>query len=164
MRDINSHSIGIEIANKGHEWGYEAFNNAQIESVMTLAKRLNLPHILAHSDVAPSRKQDPGEKFPWHMLAQHGLGQYAPPAPFEAGAAYQFNDEGVPIQALQLLFSRLGYGLPLTGVYDAETKDVVTAFQRHWRQEKVDGIADVSTVKTLRGVLSSQIKPDRTSA
>jgi len=80
--DINSHSIGIEIVNKGHDWGYEKFSEEQMASVIELSKdiisRNNIaPHnIVAHSDIAPTRKQDPGELFNWQLLAKNGIGMW----------------------------------------------------------------------------------------
>ena len=108
--------------------------------------------IVGHSDVAPERKDDPGELFPWKRLAQagHGLWVEAPPAPGEPLAE---GAEGVGVFALQAGFTRLGYDLPPSGKFDADTKAVVTAFQRHWRQETVDGIADGETRARLIGLL-----------
>jgi len=85
--DINSCSIGIEIANPGHQHGYPEFPRRQIAAVITLcrgiaARRRILPdRVLAHSDVAPTRKQDPGEKFPWPLLARSGVGLWVDPVP-----------------------------------------------------------------------------------
>ena len=157
--DLNSRSIGIEIVNPGHEFGYRPFPEAQIEAVVALAgdivARLNIaPHrVLGHSDVAPLRKQDPGEFFPWERLSAEGLGLWVPAVPSTGGKAYGPGEEGPPIQAIQALFAMLGYGIAVTGVYDGLTEAVVTAFQRHWRQDKVDGIADGSTLATLRALL-----------
>lgn len=77
--DINARSIGIEIVNPGHEWGYRNFPDAQIDSVISIMRSINQRHdiaperVLAHSDIAPRRKEDPGEKFPWQKLADEGL-------------------------------------------------------------------------------------------
>jgi N-acetylmuramoyl-L-alanine amidase len=154
-RDLNALSIGIEIENMGHEHGYHDYPDMQIMAVIKLCEDIQTRHkiedILAHSDVAPTRKQDPGEKFPWEKF------NVPLSAPIKQGISYRLGDEGPPIQGLQLLFSRFGYDLPLTGVYDAQTKSVITAFQRHYRREKVDGIADSSTIETLRH-LTSRIK------
>ena len=160
--DVNSRSIGIEIVNPGHEFGYRAFPDAQIDAVVNLSrdilarKGLASAAVLAHSDTAPGRKQDPGELFPWDRLAAEGIGLWVPPAPIQAGPVYRPGEEGPPIQALQSLFAMVGYGLRVTGVYDAATEAVVTAFQRHWRQERVDGIADASTLRTLRDLLAAR--------
>ena len=80
--DINSCSIGVEIINRGHDWGYPDFPLRQIAAVIALCRGIMLrrkvpPHrVLAHSDVAPARKKDPGEKFPWHSLANSGVGHW----------------------------------------------------------------------------------------
>jgi N-acetylmuramoyl-L-alanine amidase len=111
--------------------------------------------VLAHSDVAPSRKKDPGEKFPWHSLANSGVGHWVQPAPI-------VNDEGIKLGAindrvrdLQQALARYGYGISTSGNYDTATMEVVTAFQRHFRPACVDGVADHSTLVTLRSLLSS---------
>ncbi|MDP2802945.1 MAG: N-acetylmuramoyl-L-alanine amidase [Phreatobacter sp.] len=160
--DINSRSIGIEIVNPGHEWGYRPFPEAQIAAVINLSRDILTRHaiapacILAHSDTAPGRKQDPGELFPWQRLADEGVGLWVPPAPLQPGPTYRRGEEGPPVQALQALLGMAGYGLTVTGVFDAATEAVVTAFQRHWRQERVDGIADASTLRTLRDLLAAR--------
>jgi N-acetylmuramoyl-L-alanine amidase len=160
--DINSRSIGIEIVNPGHEFGYRPFPDAQIDAVIALGRdiaarhRIAPRHVLAHSDIAPGRKQDPGEQFPWERLAGEGLGLWVPPAPLQDGKTFEPGEEGPPIQAIQALFGMLGYDLQVTGVYDAATEAVVTAFQRHWRQQRVDGRADASTLKTLRDLIAAR--------
>jgi N-acetylmuramoyl-L-alanine amidase len=160
--DVNSRSIGIEIVNPGHEFGYRPFPEPQVESVVALCAdilaRNPIPkqNVLAHSDTAPARKTDPGELFPWPRLARAGIGLWVPPQPIGPGPSYGPGEEGPPIQALQAMFAMLGYGLQVTGVYDPPTVAVVTAFQRHWRPERVDGIADASTLKTLRDLLAAR--------
>ncbi len=160
-RDINSRSIGIEIVNPGHEHGYADFPPAQIEAVIALsrdiAERLGIPaaRVLAHSDVAPGRKQDPGEKFPWDQLAQAGVGRWVAPEPVTGGRFFQEGEQGQPIEALQSMLAMYGYELPVTGVFDARTRDVVEAFQRHFRPARVDGVADASTIATLHKLLTA---------
>ncbi|KAF0119125.1 MAG: N-acetylmuramoyl-L-alanine amidase [Xanthobacteraceae bacterium] len=160
--DVNSRSIGIEIVNPGHEFGYRPFPEVQIDAVVNLSRDILARNglagasVLAHSDTAPGRKQDPGELFPWERLAGEGIGLWVPPAPLQDGPVYRPGEEGPPIQALQALLAMVGYGLQVTGVYDAATEAVVTAFQRHWRQERIDGIADASTLRTLRDLLAAR--------
>lgn len=160
--DINSCSIGIEIVNPGHEYGYIDFPASQIAAVVALTKdiaaRYNIPsqRILAHSDVAPGRKQDPGEKFPWEQLAAQGVGHWVEPEPVSGGRFFQEGEEGQPIEALQSMLTMLGYDLAITGVFDARTRIVVEAFQRHYRPARVDGIADSSTIATLHKLLTTQ--------
>lgn len=160
--DINSRSIGIEIVNPGHEGGSPPFADAQIEAVIALCREIRsrnlIPQhrVLAHSDVAPARKCDPGELFPWERLHAAGVGHYAPPAPISGGRFFALGDEGQPVQALQAMFAMYGYGLAVTGVYDQATEQVVRAFQRHFRRERVDGVADASTITTLRDLIASR--------
>jgi N-acetylmuramoyl-L-alanine amidase len=161
VTDVNSASIGIEIVNPGHGLGYPDFPGVQVEALCRLCAdivgRWSIPQsrVLAHSDIAPRRKQDPGEKFPWDVLARGGVGHWVPPAPLADGPAYGPGDEGQPVRALQALLAVYGYALDLTGVYDAQTQAVVTAFQRHFRPGRVDGIADLSTLATLRDLLKA---------
>jgi N-acetylmuramoyl-L-alanine amidase len=165
--DINSRSIGIEIENPGHDFGYPDFTARQIDAVIALCRdiieRRKIPPdgVLAHSDVAPTRKQDPGEKFPWARLHQSGVGLWVAPAPIsgggEASRALKQGDKGDDVTALQKQLAEYGYGLPATGIYDVLTKAVVTAFQLHFRPARVDGIADASTLATLRALLAARI-------
>ena len=156
--DINAASIGIELVNPGHEFGYRAFPDAQIEALIELMddirSRWTVPEnrILGHSDVAPSRKTDPGELFPWKRLAQAGHGVWVEPngAP---GAPLAEGDEGAGVFAMQAGLTRIGYDCAPSGQFDANTTTVVRAFQRHWRQEQVDGIADGETRARLVALL-----------
>ena len=158
--DINSRSIGIEIANPGHEYGYRDFPDAQIEAAIALCRDIVARHpirrerVLAHSDVAPARKNDPGEKFPWHRFAAAGLGRWVEPAPIAPGRTLSANDKGSEVEQLQKQLARYGYDLKVSGLYDDTTRSVVTAFQRHFRPARVDGLADPSTIETLRRLLT----------
>src|SRR6201747_3061518 len=150
--DINSCSIGVEIVNRGHDWGYPEFPLRQIAAVIALCRgimlRRNVPshRVLGHSDVAPSRKKDPGEKFPWHSLANSGVGHWVHPAPIVRGEALTAGTTSDDVRDLQTALAKYGYGVGVTGEYDPTTVDVVTAFQRHFRPERVDGVADRSTL------------------
>jgi N-acetylmuramoyl-L-alanine amidase len=158
--DINSRSIGIEIVNGGHDFGCPDFPAAQIEAVIELCRdvqsRWPIPQqrVLAHSDVAPGRKRDPGEKFPWRRLAERGVGLWVEPepmpdGPLSDGALLKPGDEGDAVLRLQAALADYGYGLDRTGQYDERTRDVVAAFQRHFRPQRVDGVADASMIATL---------------
>ena len=157
-RNLNGLSIGVEIVNPGHEFGYRAFPDAQVAAVIELVADIRTrwtiedSRIVGHSDVSPERKDDPGELFPWKRLAQagHGLWVEAPPAP---GLPLAQGDEGAGVFALQAGFTRLGYDLPPSGRFDAATKSVVIAFQRHWRPANVEGIADGATRAQLIALL-----------
>jgi N-acetylmuramoyl-L-alanine amidase len=159
--DINSHSIGIEIANPGHDFGYPDFTEPQMAAVVALCGDIVGRHaipadrVVAHSDVAPDRKQDPGEKFPWRRLYDAGVGLWVEPSPLEQGSAMTLGVAGPGIEELQAALADYGYGLALSGRYDLSTRDVVAAFQRHFRPQRVDGIADTSTVTTLQRLIAA---------
>lgn len=163
--DINSLSIGIEICNPGHDHGYPDFTDPQIEAVIALSRDIIARHgirpesVLAHSDVAPARKRDPGEKFPWARLAAAGVGHYVAPEPIGSGRLLQRGDLGIAVGGLQMMLRLYGYGIAVTGEYDLATEQVVQAFQRHFRPALVDGIADASTLATLRR-LASALAPE----
>ena len=156
--NVHGESIGIEIVNPGHEWGYRAFPDVQIASVIALVADIRTRwdiddrDIIGHSDIAPDRKDDPGELFPWKRLAEAGHGIWAewPPAP---GAPIGEGEEGAAVFALQAGLTRLGFDLPPSGRFDAATTVAVRAFQRHWRPERVDGIADGETRARLIALL-----------
>ncbi len=153
-RDINAVSVGVEIVNPGREFGYRPFPDAQIEAVIGLLDairgRWTIPdaRILGHSDVAPTRKEDPGELFPWRRLSEAGHGLWAEPAP-APGAPLGPGDGGPGVFALQAGLTRLGYDSAPSGRYDNQTLAVVRAFQRHWRPSRVDGVADGETRSRL---------------
>lgn len=155
--DVNSRSIGIEIANPGHEFGYRAFPEVQIRAVISLGqqivKRRGIPlrNVVGHSDVAPARKTDPGELFPWKHLAGEGLGLWAE-AKAGQDAALLKGAEDDRVSELQKALARYGYGIEPTGVFDEATETVVSAFQRHFRPAKFDGIADAHTQAVLRAL------------
>ena len=161
--DINSCSIGIEIANPGHDYLYPAFPKRQVAAVIALcraiATRYRIPRdrVLAHSDVAPGRKKDPGEQFPWRLLHDSGIGLWVKPAPHVAdGKFYVVANSGPAVEEVQTLLAKLGYGITPTGHYNSITRDVVAAFQRHWRPNRVDGVADKSTIQTLKAVIAAR--------
>ena len=156
--DCNAVSIGIEIVNPGHEFGYRAFPKVQIDRLLELIAdirtRWTIPddRIVGHSDVAPERKEDPGELFPWKRLAKAGHGLWIEPKP-APGAPLQIGDEGAGVLVLQSGLQRLGYDCERTGRYDEHLAAIVTAFQRHWRPSAVHGIADGETRARLMGLL-----------
>ena len=161
VTDINSCSVGIEIVNRGHDLGYDAFPDSQVESVISLTRDIVTRHnisgerVLAHSDVAPGRKIDPGEKFPWGRLASAGVGHWVPPEPAGEDHGLCEGDSGEVVKSLQMLLFRYGYGVDTDGTFGEKTRIVVEAFQRHFRPERVDGIADRSTLETLSRLLTA---------
>jgi N-acetylmuramoyl-L-alanine amidase len=140
--DINARSIGIEIVNPGHEFGYRAFPEAQIAAVIRLCQGILARHaiaaarVLGHSDVAPARKEDPGELFPWQQLAKAGIGLWP-----------QVGTSDLGPEAL----SRFGYD-----PYAPHDK-VITAFQRHFRTEKLDGQWDGECAGLLASLLQQTV-------
>lgn len=158
-RDINARSIGIELVNPGHEFGYRTFPRAQISSLITLAKDILArcgiapARVLGHSDVAPARKSDPGEKFPWAQLARAGIG-LAP----ESGTGVVLarpGQSGGPVVTAQRLLARIGYDLSASGSYCPDTECIIRAFQRHYRPQRVDGGLDAATFNALTRIAAA---------
>jgi N-acetylmuramoyl-L-alanine amidase len=149
--DINSTSIGIEIQNGGHSAGCPDFSVEQMKRVAVLCRDIMQRHaippqnVLAHSDIAPGRKIDPGENFDWDWLAQQGVGLSVTPAAIRSA---------VDVMTLQQALTSLGYGLEQTGANDPRTIKVVEAFQRHHRRKRVDGVADGETWDVINRLLA----------
>ena len=140
--DINGRSVGIELVNPGHEFGYRDFPDAQMAALQTLAKEILARHpiearnVVGHSDVAPGRKTDPGERFDWAGLAAAGIGLWpAECPPIDSG----------PDEALNRL-GEYGYGVSDPGA-------AVTAFHRHFFPENLDGPAGPESLGLLKGLL-----------
>jgi len=139
--DINGCSIGIEIVNPGHEFGYRAFPQAQMAAVIELCLDIQSRHVisparvLAHSDVAPDRKQDPGELFDWRRLADEGVGVWPD---------IMTEDENPDETIARSLLTGIGYNPDTTPAV------LLTAFQRHFRPALVDGALDAETLALLR--------------
>ncbi|HEY7798692.1 MAG TPA: N-acetylmuramoyl-L-alanine amidase [Hyphomonadaceae bacterium] len=159
--DLNSRSIGIEIVNGGHEYGLPPFPDLQIDVVIELCRgilsRWPIPQtrIVAHSDIAPERKEDPGERFPWKRLADSGIGLWpAEKPPVEPwmmhGAA--MGDLGITVDGLREALATIGYKVERTGEFDNALAAVVRAFQRRWRPARVSGQGDVETVALAHAV------------
>jgi N-acetylmuramoyl-L-alanine amidase len=161
--DINSRSIGIEIANPGHEHGYPEFPRRQVAAVTALCRSILTRHditadrVLAHSDIAPARKVDPGEKFPWKLLADSGIGVWVKPIPpIQGGPVYVLGETDPAIEEIQRLLARYGYSVAANGYLDGTTRDAVAAFQRHFRPIRVDGVVDTSTTATLKALINER--------
>lgn len=160
--DINSHSIGFEIHNPGHDYGYPDFPDAQMAAVVALAADvihrwgIRPERVLAHSDIAPARKPDPGEKFDWHRLWQSGIGRWIEPTPVdEDDAGHSPGTRHDDVAFAQALLRTYGYGVTETGELDLPTQQVVVAFQRHFRPARVDGHLDRSTLATLERLVAT---------
>ncbi|MDB2437255.1 N-acetylmuramoyl-L-alanine amidase [Hellea sp.] len=166
--NINSNSIGIEIVNGGHDWPQEdgtlpPFADVQINAVIALSKDIMSRHgeltVLGHSDIAPMRKIDPGEHFPWAGLAAAGLGFWPDAAAedrrilFEPGT----RDRGVAI--LQSGLAHIGYGARVSGIMDEGSVKIIEALQRRYRPSQIDGIVDIHTMEIVKALISHMTPP-----
>jgi N-acetylmuramoyl-L-alanine amidase len=151
---LNARSIGIEIVNPGHEHGYRPFPALQMAAVCDLCLEITARHpipprnVVAHSDVAPDRKEDPGELFDWQGLAENGVGIWATPSdslPARGGGLGRGGATAETDHAFPLL-ATIGYRT------DLPLPVLLRAFQRHWRPERVDGEADAGTLARLAAV------------
>lgn len=156
--DVNSHSIGIEIVNPGHEFGYRPFPEIQIKSVTALCAQILARHhipasrIIGHSDLAPDRKEDPGELFPWQKLAENGIGL----CPGCNGVSARLSlptSRQINLDEFHHLLETIGYGPADSD--EGQTKRTI-AFQRHWRQTNISGQVDgecLAIAKVLASVI-----------
>jgi len=164
--NINSASIGIEIVNGGHDWplpdgSLPPYPDAQIAALIPLCKAIMSRHnisaegVVGHSDIAPARKQDPGEHFPWAGLAAAGIGRF--PLNIEPDRRTLFGagsrDRGVSI--VQRGLAEIGYCARVTGVLDEDTRLVIAAFQRRYRPAQVDGVVDMETMAIIRWLVET---------
>jgi N-acetylmuramoyl-L-alanine amidase len=172
--DLNSRSIGIEIVNGGHDWPLlgdvlPPYPQAQIDALIRLShgilERWDIPQtrILGHSDIAPARKIDPGEHFPWAELARYGIGLWpaslidssAGPdraratGPQLIGRGLGPGDDKKAVMRMQTMLAGIGYAIEPTGTYDEATEAIVRAFQRRWVQDQVTGLADLRTLRMI---------------
>jgi N-acetylmuramoyl-L-alanine amidase len=153
---LNARSIGIEIVNPGHEWGYRDFPLLQMASVcdlcLAILARHDIPsrNIVAHSDIAPDRKDDPGERFDWRAMAQNGVGLYPFDAP-DLGTTGAIRD-AARLRPVRAALQEIGYHVAPEGALDPALSAVLRAFQRHWRPEAVTGQADDGTLVRLLAV------------
>lgn len=144
IRDINGVSLGIELDNGGHDWGLSFFPESQIQALLSLLTCLSQKYhidkkkIVGHSDIAPMRKMDPGELFPWFTLHQHGFGLWPASTPQQTAPK--------SILDVQKTLKAIGYDCPLNGLIDPQTEAVIRAFQRHF------------TPNEITGTLTSQLK------
>ncbi len=172
--DVNACSIGIEIANPGHDHGYNPFPPAQMAAVAELCQGILARHpipawnVVAHSDIAPARKQDPGELFDWKGLAEQGIGLWPAAHTNPLGEAVGWvmrlfglqgemlmpGSSGPKVLAMQQKLAQFGYNCPQCSTYGNDTKTVVEAFQRHYRQAKVDGVWDGECNQLLGSLLA----------
>ncbi len=154
--ELNNRSIGIEIVNPGHEWGYREFPVLQVAAACDLCLSILARHpiparnVVGHSDVAPDRKQDPGELFDWEQLAMNGVGLWPQGAP-DLGTGGIVRD-AASLRDVRRALADIGYRVAPEGALDPALSTVLRAFQRHWRPEAVTGQADAGTLARLLGV------------
>ena len=159
-RNVNARSIGIELVNPGHEFGYIPFTDEQVGALIDLARGIVSRHpipparVIGHSDVAPARKTDPGELFPWQQLADYGIGVWPTPPSVSSGSKVRVSTSpsngGGKLTANDL--ARFGYGVPPE--VDVPISTVITAFQRHFRPTNVNGLWDIGCAHALDGLLA----------
>ncbi|MDY3331257.1 MAG: N-acetylmuramoyl-L-alanine amidase [Pelistega sp.] len=164
--NLNANSIGIEIVNLGSRQsgqavpaessGWQPFTSSQIERLIVLLKDIQTRHripsenILGHSDIAPQRKVDPGPLFPWQWLAQEGLGRWYDEAQVMA-LKEQYRQQGLPsATVVQRQLQQIGYPITVSGEWDKPTKNVLRAFQMHYRPSRYDGVLDAQTAAIIR--------------
>ncbi|HVY15955.1 MAG TPA: N-acetylmuramoyl-L-alanine amidase [Rhodopila sp.] len=153
---LNGRSIGIEIVNPGHEWGYRDFPVLQMAAVCDLCLGVLARHpiparnVVAHSDVAPDRKEDPGELFDWQGLAENGVGLWPEESP-AMGIRGAVRD-AESLRPVRAALREIGYQAAAEGALDPALSLVLRAFQRHWRPEAVTGQADDGTLVRLLDV------------
>ena len=143
-KNLNKNSIGIELVNKGHRFGYQNFTKIQIKKLIQLCKYLirkysiNRRLILGHSDIAPLRKIDPGEKFPWKYLSSKGVGFYP-----ILRIKKKYNKSSIQTKSFFKNLHKVGYRYLNTKL----KKRIIKNFQRRYRQNKVNGIIDLETMQ-----------------
>ena len=158
---LNKSSIGIEIHNRGHQYGYEKFTSKQINSLKQLLKQLiqlykiDINNILGHSDIAPSRKKDPGEKFPWKVLAKNNLAKWhtLKEKKLKKDRSISLN-EFEENKFLKNLY-RIGYEKIKKVNYNLHKKNLFKAFQRKFRQSLINGKSDKECLLISKNLLKS---------
>jgi N-acetylmuramoyl-L-alanine amidase len=154
---LNARSIGIEIVNPGHEWGYRDFPVLQLAALcdlcLTILARHPIPprNVIAHSDVAPDRKEDPGERFDWQAMAENGVGLWPSGVP-DHGTTGAIRD-AASLRPVRAALAEIGYRVVPEGGLDPGLSTVLRAFQRHWRPEAITGQVDDGTLGRLQAVL-----------
>lgn len=174
ITDINSASIGIEIVNGGHnvplaDGSLPPYPDAQILAVIKLAKDIIERHdikarnVVGHSDIAPERKEDPGEHFPWAGLAAAGVGFWPGDLPDDRRVLFEAGDRDRGVAIIQRGLADLGYGASVTGCLDAPTQAIIRAIQRRYCPNRIDGVIDISVMEVLKR-LSEMIRASAVSA
>ena len=152
-KNLNENSIGIELVNKGHQFGYQNYTKKQINKLVLLCKYLIKKYkikrrlILGHSDIAPLRKIDPGEKFPWKYLSSKGIGIYP-----KKILNKQINYPNLQINRFLKNLHKIGYRYLNSNL----KKKIIKNFQRRYRPRKADGILDLETMKISQFLSKNQ--------
>ena len=150
IKNLNNYSIGIELVNKGHKFGYQSFTSAQISQLISLCRvlikkyKINKKNILGHSDIAPLRKTDPGEKFPWFYLSNKGVGSYY--KNIKNNKIKKVNRTIIRKYFFNNLY-KIGYRYFFKNKNINSDSKIIKAFQRRYRQNKVDGLIDSECLK-----------------
>ena len=163
-KSLNKHSIGIEISNPGHQFGYLSFSKKQIDSLIKLSRilikkyKIKKKYILGHSDVAPDRKIDPGEKFPWKTLYKNKIGIWHNLKKVKLSST---REEAVSIKKVNLFMKNLSkFGYPGKSIIVKNkrkyNKLLVKAFQRRFRPELINGKIDQECLLILHNLLSNK--------
>lgn len=164
ITDVNSASVGIEIVNGGHDFGLPEFTKPQLTSLIRLCKRIVKSYniqdfdIVGHSDIAPSRKQDPGEKFPWKEVAKRGVGYWPSGVKKDHRVIFELGESDRAISILQRGLAFIGYDVEVNGRLDDKTADVIRAVQRRYRPEVISGNIDIQTVELITKLADTRNK------
>ena len=156
--NLNHTSIGIELVNPGHEFGYRAFPAVQIMSLLELLEAIAARHhipkddYIGHSDIAPDRKNDPGELFPWRQLADAGFGLWSARSGDDKTVIAERGQKNVNVMKFNKQLGIVGYHTGDIQSFDATTECAVRAFQAHWRPEAVSGRIDIGTASILEDI------------
>ena len=161
ITDVNSASIGIEIVNGGHnvplpDGSLPPYPDAQILAVIKLSKEIIDRHdikandVVGHSDIAPGRKEDPGEHFPWAGLAAAGIGFWPSELPDDNRVVFEVGDRDRGLSIIQRGLADLGYGASVTGCLDEPTQAIIRAIQRRYRPNRIDGVIDIPVLEILK--------------
>lgn len=172
--DVNSASIGVEIVNGGHnvplsDGSLPPYTDMQIMAVIKLSKEIIGRHdikasnVVGHSDVAPGRKEDPGEHFPWAGLAAAGIGFWPGKLPDDSRVIFEAGDRDRGLSIIQRGLADLGYGASVTGCLDEPTQDIIRAIQRRYRPDRIDGVIDIPVMEILKK-LSEMIRASESNA
>ena len=164
--NINHNSIGVELVNPGHEFGYRAFPPAQIDSLLALLVGVKARHkiptggFLGHSDIAPGRKVDPGHLFPWRQLAAEGFGVFSDRIASDTAVRLRLDDTGPLVNKVNKQLAIVGYRGCDNVTFGQGTAHVLKAFQAHWRPEEINGVLDEGTAIVLDDIAQMTLQGD----